>query len=134
MLLFAHPARGILRRPLRTFWKELSAEILSGVDADCLIADDAELTRLNGRFRGRKYATDVLSFPPSDIAISFDRARVQASELGHSPGDELRILMLHGLLHLSGMDHETDGGEMARAERRWRRKLGLPVGLIERSS
>jgi probable rRNA maturation factor len=91
------------------------------------------LRRLNREFRGEDYATDVLSFPPEDIAISFDRAGAQADELGHSLEDELRILMLHGLLHLAGMDHETDSGEMARVELRWRQRLGLPVGLIERA-
>ena len=106
----------------------------------CLIADDAELRRLNRQFRGKNYATDVLSFPAAepnglagDIAISIDRARAQAAEHGHSLDDELRILMLHGALHLAGMDHETDSGEMARAEARWRKRLGLPGGLIERS-
>jgi probable rRNA maturation factor len=86
-------------------------------------------------------ATDVLSFPAAkangvagDIAISIDRARIQAAERGHSLSDELRILMLHGALHLAGMDHESDSGEMARAESRWRKRLGLPDGLIERSS
>ena len=100
----------------------------------CLIASDAELQKLNRKFRGKNYATDVLSFPPEDIAISFDRAAAQAAELGHSVEDELRILMLHGLLHLAGMDHETDGGAMARAEARWRKRLGLPSGLIERAT
>jgi probable rRNA maturation factor len=66
------------------------------------------------------------------MAISFDRAAAQAAELGHSVEDELRILMLHGLLHLAGMDHATDKGAMARAEIRWRKRLRLPSGLIER--
>jgi probable rRNA maturation factor len=52
--------------------------------------------------------------------------------LGHNTGQEIQILMLHGLLHLLGMDHATDGGRMARAEKRWRSRLDLPVGLIER--
>ena len=68
-----------------------------------------------------------------EIAISIDRAAAQAKECGHSLADELRILMLHGALHLAGMDHESDSGEMARAEGRWRKKLGLPDGLIERA-
>ncbi len=68
-----------------------------------------------------------------DIAISYARARVQARRFGHAPEDELRILMLHGVLHLVGLDHETDSGKMARAERRWRVRLGLPNGLIERT-
>jgi probable rRNA maturation factor len=67
-----------------------------------------------------------------DIAISFARARAQARAFGHDTGQEVRILMLHGLLHLLGMDHTTDGGRMARAEKRWRARLGLPIGLIER--
>jgi probable rRNA maturation factor len=57
---------------------------------------------------------------------------VQAQEFGHSPEKEIQILMLHAVLHLLGMDHENDGGRMARAERRWRARLGLPDGLIER--
>jgi len=68
-----------------------------------------------------------------EIAISLDAAARQAAEFGHPVEQELRILILHGLLHLAGMDHETDSGEMARAEAKWRRRLGLGAGLIERS-
>ena len=67
-----------------------------------------------------------------DIAISLGRARAQAREFGHSIEQEVQILMLHGVLHLCGHDHEADSGAMARAEKRWRAKLGLPNGLIER--
>jgi probable rRNA maturation factor len=67
-----------------------------------------------------------------DIAISLARARAQAREFGHAIEQEIQILMLHGVLHLMGHDHETDSGAMARAEKRWRSKLGLPNGLIER--
>ena len=67
------------------------------------------------------------------MAISLDRASAQAKELGHSLDEELRILMLHGALHLCGMDHETDSGEMRRAETRWRKRFGLALGLIERA-
>ena len=91
------------------------------------------MRRLNRQFRGKNYATDVLSFPPDEMAISLDRAAAQAKELGHSLDAELRILMLHGALHLCGMDHENDSGEMRRAETRWRKRLGLPAGLIERA-
>lgn len=131
-VLFRHPSRTILRRPVRDFWKDLGRRI--GIASTCLITTDRELRVLNRRFRGKDYATDVLSFPPSDIAISLDRARVQASEHHHSIEEELKILMLHGILHLTGMDHETDSGQMARVEAKWRRKLGLPAGLVERSN
>jgi probable rRNA maturation factor len=67
-----------------------------------------------------------------DIAISLGRARAQAREFGHSIEQEIQILMLHGVLHLCGHDHESDSGAMARAEKRWRASLGLPNGLIER--
>ena len=81
----------------------------------------------------------MLSFPEhgpdgflGEIAISVERATAQARRYGHSMLQELRILMLHGVLHLTGMDHETDGGRMARAEARWRKKLSLPGSLTER--
>jgi probable rRNA maturation factor len=124
---------------LRRFWRELAARIAGGGAAVCLVSTDPELRALNRRFRGRDYAPDVLSFRPSpgdgpgEIAISFDRAAAQAAQYGHSLEDELRILMLHGMLHLGGMNHETDSGEMARAEARWRRTLKLPLALIERA-
>lgn len=133
-------SRRLPREELRRFLDELTRRIASGRAITCLIANDAELRRLNRFFRGKNQATDVLSFPPAnpkdvagDIAISIDRARIQAAERGHSLTDELRILMLHGALHLAGMDHESDSGEMARAESRWRKRLGLPDGLIERA-
>jgi probable rRNA maturation factor len=104
------------------------------VEFTCLITGDSELRRLNRQFRGKDYATDVLSFPGSnELVISYQRARVQAAEFGHSVADEIKVLMLHGVLHLLGMDHESDTGEMARRESLWRRKLGLPSGLIARS-
>jgi len=96
---------------------------------------------LNREFRRQDHATDVLSFPAAlangflgDIAISFERAKRQATEYGHSVQVEIEILMLHGLLHLLGMDHETDRGQMAQAENKWRVALGLPRGLIARAA
>ena len=111
---------------------------MKGLDAaehgvTCLISTDAELRRLNRTYLKNDYPTDVLSFPPGDLAISLDRAIEQARELGHSLEHELRILILHGMLHLSGFDHESDHGEMAKAELLWRKRLGLPAGLIERA-
>jgi len=118
----------------------LESEVTEGRPFSCLIANDAELRRLNREFRGKDYATDVLSFPSEmplgflgDIAISYDQAKQQASEHGHPTGTEVEILMLHGVLHLLGMDHETDRGQMAREENRWRGAFGLPRGLIART-
>ena len=106
-----------------------------------LVTGNAEIRRLNSRFRAKNTATDVLSFPAlggngfsGDIAISADIARRNARSLGHSLSEEVRILVLHGILHLAGYDHETNYAEMAAKERRLRERLRLPVGLIERSS
>jgi probable rRNA maturation factor len=132
-LLFRHPSSRVRRTPLRDFLTDLVQRARLNRAVTCLITTDAELRRLNRQFRGKSYATDVLSFPPDEMAISLDRAAAQAKELGHSLDAELRILMLHGLLHLSGMDHESDAGQMRRAETRWRKRLGLPSGLIERA-
>ena len=124
-------------RPER-FARTLHDCVTRGRSFHCLITGDAEIRKLNRNFRGKDYATDVLSFPSGekdplgDIAISLSKARAQARERGHSTEDEICILMLHGMLHLLGMDHETDNGRMARAERRWQKELGLPIGLIER--
>ena len=137
-ILFRHLSPRVRRAELRAFLEDAARQILAGRTlplqcVTCLITTDKELRSLNRKFRGKDYATDVLSFPAEDIAISFDRAAAQAAERGHKVEDELRILMLHGLLHLAGMDHETDAGAMARAEVKWRKRLGLPTGLIERA-
>jgi probable rRNA maturation factor len=109
-------------------------------NVDVLLADDATLRNLNKTFRHKNKATDVLSFPAAenpyghagDLAISLDTAARQAAAFGHTLRDEVRILLLHGLLHLSGLDHEIDDGEMAARESELRRELRLPVTLIER--
>jgi probable rRNA maturation factor len=124
---------------LNSFAETLRARVARGREFHCLITGDAELRLLNLTYRSKDYATDVLSFPGEgsylgDIAISLARARAQARQYGHAIEDEVRILMLHGMLHLKGMDHESDSGAMARAELRWRKKLGLPGGLIERAA
>ncbi len=133
------------RTDLVAFAATLQRRVTGGRPFNCLLTDDAELQKLNRQFRNKNKATDVLSFPSAmsgaaidgersagDLAISLDHARAQAKEFGHRLGDEIRILMLHGVLHLSGLDHETDSGEMARLELAWRKKLGLPAGVIER--
>jgi probable rRNA maturation factor len=107
-----------------------------------LITSSAEMKSLNRRFRGHDKPTDVLSFPAEpevrkqfagEIAISAEIATRNARELGHPVADEVKILVLHGVLHLSGYDHECDNGQMARREKRLREKLHLPLGLIERT-
>lgn len=105
-----------------------------------LVTTSQELRALNRRFRKKDKTTDVLSFPPmfdqgfaGDIAISADIAARNAKHLGHSAAEEVKILVLHGALHLAGYDHESDKGEMARVERRLRKTLSLPLGLIERN-
>jgi probable rRNA maturation factor len=101
-----------------------------------LIASNTRLRDLNRRFRHKNKPTDVLSFPrPSggDIAISAQIALDNAHHYGHSLADELKILVLHGMLHLAGFDHESDNGRMARAEARLRSQLKLPASLIDRS-
>ncbi|MGN6592737.1 MAG: rRNA maturation RNase YbeY [Terriglobales bacterium] len=103
------------------------------------LMDDAAIRELNRAFRRHDAPTDVLSFPAGapgyagDIAISLDTARRQARARRHSLDKEVYILLLHGLLHLAGYDHETDEGAMRRREHELRRDLGLPPGLIERA-
>ena len=145
-LLLFRPSPGALDAArLRTFARTLRDQVTGGRNFCCLIADDRELRRLNARFLGNDHATDVLSFPESgqvgiapdflgELAISRERAAEQARQHGHAVDEEIQILMLHGVLHLLGMNHEADGGKMGRAEAAWRERLGLPVGLIERAA
>jgi probable rRNA maturation factor len=99
---------------------------------------DGRVQELNRDFRHMDTATDVLSFPADepgtlgDVVIARGVARRQARVAGHDLPTEIRVLALHGLLHLLGYDHEDDGGRMARLEARLRRKGGLREGLIER--
>jgi probable rRNA maturation factor len=138
-LLFHSATPGLSRRLSRTFAKRLESEVTLGRPFTCLITSDLELRRLNHEFRKQDCATDVLSFPSrqtlgflGDVAISFQHARRQAAEYGHAVDQEIEILMLHGVLHLLGMDHEKDRGRMARAENKWRAAFGLPRSLLAR--
>ena len=107
-----------------------------------MVTSNREMRQLNRQFRGKDRATDVLSFPANDaveglageIAISAEIASEHALQLGHSTAEEIKILTLHGILHLAGYDHELDNGEMEKKELRLRKALRLPVGLIERVS
>jgi probable rRNA maturation factor len=107
-------------------------------DLSVAIVSDRRMRALNRQFRGKDAVTDVLSFPAEDrgflgdIVIAAGVSQRQAREAGHSVQTELRVLALHGLLHLLGYDHEGDDGKMARAEARLRKKAGLQEGLIER--
>lgn len=129
------------KRTVTTFARALALRVAGGRSFTCLITSDRELHRLNRTFLAHDYPTDVLSFPAGDasaslgeMAISIDRAEAQALALGHPRIDEVRILMLHGLLHLAGMDHERDSGRMARAEQKWRARFKLPEPLTARAS
>jgi probable rRNA maturation factor len=104
------------------------------------IVPDARVRALNRQYRRKDTPTDVLSFPSDergylgDVVIAAGVARRQARAAGHSVQTELRVLALHGLLHLLGYDHERDDGRMSRVERRLRTLGGLREGLIERGA
>lgn len=109
-------------------------------EVNVVITGNRQIQALNRRFRFKDKPTDVLSFPAAagdglagDIAISAQIARKNARSFGHSTAEELKILILHGMLHLAGYDHETDKGEMQRREDRLRRQFGLPATLIRRT-
>jgi probable rRNA maturation factor len=128
-------------RALARFLAEAQAAVRLRGQVTVLLTTDMAVRKLNREFRGIDKATDVLSFPAQslpgfevagDLAISVPKAMRQAGEQGHALSVEVKVLMLHGLLHLAGYDHETDTGQMARRERLLRARLGLPQGLIER--
>jgi len=137
----AWTAWGLSRPSLTRFAKKAQTSIGLEGDVEILLAGDTTLRRLNRDFRAKDKPTDVLSFPAppdfadghaGDLAISLQTAQRQANEHGHTLADEVRVLLLHGLLHLCGMDHETDSGEMAARESDLRKSLKLPSGLIDR--
>jgi probable rRNA maturation factor len=143
------PGSRIRKRELATFVGEVAAAIPLAGTVSVLLTGDAQIQALNRQFRKKNKATDVLSFPAAqnpiqpagaksslagDLAISIETALRQAEEMGHSLEAELKILLLHGLLHLAGMDHEMDAGAMRRAENRLRRRFSLPLSLIERNA
>ena len=139
--VFDRTSPGLSARSLEGFVAEASRAAGLEGQVTVLITSNSKIRRLNSRFRGKDSPTDVLSFPAGplgtgfsgDIAVSLDIAARNARELGHSLAEEVRILILHGILHLAGYDHENDRGEMEGKERALRRKLGLPTALIERS-
>jgi probable rRNA maturation factor len=142
LVIFRRRVAGLTEAALSRFVTKASrAAKLKGA-VDVLVTGNRELRLLNNRFLGKDKATDVLSFPAEptpdsryagEIAISAEIASENARRLGHDITQEIKILALHGILHLAGYDHERDKGEMARKELRLRTKLNLPSGLIERS-
>lgn len=141
-VVFKRRVRGLGPRSLGTFVAQACRAARLNGAVTVMVTNSREMRSLNARFRGKNQATDVLSFPPptagngfaGDIAVSLDIAARNARSLGHSVGQEVQILVLHGILHLAGYDHEDDDGEMARQEVHLRRRLGLPTGLIERTT
>ena len=123
-------------------WLQRAAPASAKGDVSIAVVSDRRMRALNRQFRGKDTTTDVLSFPAThmpgvstflgDIVIAISVATRQAREAGHSVSTELKVLALHGLLHLLGYDHDSDDGKMARAEARLRKKAGLREGLIER--
>ena len=131
-------AAGAGRAPGLAAWLATVAPARARGSVTVALVPDTRVRTLNRRYRQQDSPTDVLSFPAGepgrlgDIVIAACVARRQARDAGHSCATELRVLALHGLLHLLGYDHERDDGRMARVERRLRRRGGLVEGLIER--
>jgi len=138
----------LARRPLELFLGHVRDELgLGNAEVTVCLVSDAEIARMNEEYRKKKGSTDVLSFPAAerrrplrlprvpraiksveylgDIAIAPATARRYAKKLGRTLPSELRVLILHGVLHLLGYDHETDRGEMARVENRLQKRLGI---------
>jgi probable rRNA maturation factor len=140
VVLLEHNTPEVRARALSLFAARAQRALGLSGEVNVRITSNRELQALNRRFRKKDKPTDVLSFPSAmpklagDIAISADIAAANAAGIGHSTETELKILMLHGLLHLAGYDHETDDGEMQTRETKLRQQLGLSTGLIERSN
>jgi probable rRNA maturation factor len=145
LVIFRKRIAGLSRSTLERFVLRARRAVHLRDTVNVLVTNSQELRSLNRRFRGADKPTDVLSFPspPStnrrtrsvagEVAISADIARDNATNLGHSVAEEVKILVLHGILHLAGFDHEHDHGEMARKESQLRRRLNLHISLIERA-
>lgn len=140
VVLLEHNTPEVRARALSLFAARAQRALGLRGEVNVRISSNRELQVLNRRFRKKDKPTDVLSFPSAmptlagDIAISADIAAANAADIGHSTEMELKILILHGLLHLAGYDHETDDGDMQARETKLRQQLGLPTGLIERNN
>ena len=119
------------------FAQEAAEQLAGGKYATIVFVSDKKMKELNRDFRGKNTTTDVLSFPYErdefetdehflgDIVVSLEQAARQAAENGLTLELEVKQLILHGILHLLGYDHETDQGEMNELELQWREKLGI---------
>jgi probable rRNA maturation factor len=143
LVIFQKRVPGLTQLALDRFLARARLAVGLKGTVNVLLTSSAEMKSLNRRFRGKDKPTDVLSFPAEpdaqkqfagEIAISAEIASQNARVLGHSPAEEVKILVLHGVMHLRGYDHECDNGQMARREKQLRAKFRLPVGLIERAA
>ncbi len=145
MVTFKKKIAGLTAESLQRFVLRARKSARLKGKVDILITSSSDMRVLNARFRGKNKPTDVLSFPVAlslkragrllfngEIAISADIALDNARRLSHSGAEEVKILVLHGILHLAGFDHERDNGQMARKEASLRRMLRLPSSLTER--
>ena len=144
MIILERRVAGVSAQTLGRFVLRARRAVRLSGTVNVLLTDNSEMRSLNSRFRKKNKPTDVLSFPAEsvrsrngkafagEIAISVEVALRSAAKLGHSPAAEVKILVLHGILHLAGFDHERDNGHMARKEAKLRRLLGLPSSLTER--
>ena len=136
-------ASAIGKRDLSRFLVKATEALGLAGDFSVLLTGDEQLRAMNLQFRGVDKPTDVLSFPAlpeaancgqgGDLAISLETAAIQAADHGHNLQTEIKVLILHGLLHLAGYDHERDRGQMRRRESLLRKQFALPTGLIERT-
>jgi probable rRNA maturation factor len=153
MVIVKKEAPGISQQALDRFTQRARKAAGLRGKVNVLLTSSREVRALNRRFRGQDKPTDVLSFPAlpvvwpgsltrathasnefsGDVVISADIAARNARLYRHEPSQEVKILILHGMLHLAGYDHESDRGQMARREERLRRELGLTDGLIRRA-
>lgn len=145
MVIFQKKIVGLNEASLNRFVQRARRAARLQGNVNVLVTASSAMRALNARFRGKDRPTDVLSFPSGqvegkskarfagEIAISADIAAQNAARLGHSVASEIKVLALHGILHLAGMDHERDNGAMARKEANLRRMLRLPATLTERA-
>lgn len=144
MVILHRPVARLSKPALERFLLRARRAVKLKGTVNILVTGSSELRAMNRQFLGKNRPTDVLSFPSldavrrsvkpfaGDVAISAEIARENANRFRHSLADEIKILTLHGVLHLAGFDHERDNGQMARMELQLRRQLKLPQGLLQR--